>query len=191
MDVLGISRAVPPRLQAGDSLEWSVQSGLPLGSSLLIVMTLVGSAPIFSVRLGGGGGTAVDAEGVATFSATSDTSKTWLPGRYVWLAAGFDADGKRTTLATGATIVDPDLAGDTPIDPRSYNEKMLAQIRALLQGKMLDDVAMYKIGTRELTKIPLDELRRAEADYEARVKREYRRKAGKPAQTARITFGGL
>ncbi len=43
-------------------------------------------------------------------------------------------------------------------DTRSYNRRLLDQVRAILNGKSLDDVAMYKIGGRELTKIPLPDL---------------------------------
>jgi len=75
-------------------------------------------------------------------------------------------------------------------DARTYNRKLLDQIRALLQGKALDDVAMYKIGGRELTHIPLEELLRWEAAVEARVINERRRKAGLPRRGSLVLFGG-
>ncbi len=74
-------------------------------------------------------------------------------------------------------------------DARTYNRKLLDQVRALLMGKALDDVAMYKIGTRELTHIPLPELLQWEATLEARVRNERRRAKGKGAQSAFIIFG--
>jgi len=74
-------------------------------------------------------------------------------------------------------------------DVRTYNRRLLDQIRALLAGKAMDDVAMYKIGTRELTHIPLPELLQWEATVEARVRNERRRARGKGAQSAFIIFG--
>ena len=75
-------------------------------------------------------------------------------------------------------------------DTRTYNRKLLDQVRAMLLGKTLDDVAMYKIGTRELTKIPIAELTKLEAQLEKRVSNEMRRAAGKPRRSPSITFGG-
>ncbi len=71
----------------------------------------------------------------------------------------------------------------------TYNERLLAQVRALLLGKMLDDVAMYKIGTRELTKIPLAELTLFEAQLERRVLNERVRAGTMRQKSYRITFG--
>ena len=74
---------------------------------------------------------------------------------------------------------------------QTYNEIVLKQIRALIAGKALDDVASYKMSDgRELTKIPILELLQWEATFEARVKAERRRKRGLARPVNRITFGG-
>jgi hypothetical protein len=49
---------------------------------------------------------------------------------------------------------------------------------------------MYKLGGRELTKIPVTDLLKWEATLEVRVRNERRRKSGRAAQGAHITFGG-
>ncbi len=72
----------------------------------------------------------------------------------------------------------------------TYNERLLAQIRALLLGKLLDDVAMYKIGTRELTKIPVAELTLLEAQLERRVLNERVRAGRMKPKSCPIVFGG-
>lgn len=71
----------------------------------------------------------------------------------------------------------------------SPNRAMLKAIRSVLHGKASDDVAMYKIGGRELTRVPWDDLLKAEAHYEALVRNERRRAAGLPRRGAKITFG--
>ncbi len=52
-------------------------------------------------------------------------------------------------------------------DARTYNRQMLDAIRSVLRGKASDDVEMYKIGGRELTRVPWNDLLQAEAHYEA------------------------
>lgn len=59
----------------------------------------------------------------------------------------------------------------------------------MLLGKALDDVFMYKIGDRELTKMMLPELRRWEAELEKRVRNENRRAKGLPQRYIPILFG--
>ena len=94
---------------------------------------------------------AIDSTGVALLTLASTLTGTWLPGRYDWVALAIDSTGSRTTLAQGSTVIEPDPTGAVVADPRSYNRRMLDQIRAVRQGKALDDVSMYKIGGRELT----------------------------------------
>ena len=78
-----------------------------------------------------------------------------------------------------------------PSTPRSENERLLANVKCLLQGKALDDAIMYKIGTRELTKMPVKDLLYWEGILETRVRRErIRRGESVPSKTIGITFGG-
>lgn len=62
-----------------------------------------------------------------------------------------DSAGNRAEIAEGAIRILPDVAGANPADTRTYNERLLASLRLLAQGKALDDVTIYKIGTREVT----------------------------------------
>lgn len=73
--------------------------------------------------------------------------------------------------------------------PKSYNRRLLDQIRMVLEGRALDGVAMYKIGSRELTNIPLPELLDWEATVESRVRNERRRALGLPRRGSLIIFG--
>ena len=56
-------------------------------------------------------------------------------------------------------------------------------------GKALDDVAMYRIGERELTKMPLPDLRKWEAEFEKRVRNDIRRQKGLGMRYLPIVFG--
>ena len=187
--------SLPPSFRAGDALTWQVQTQLAPGSAVFYVLTaVVNNTP---VRQQIGTATvvnaipiiAIDENGVGSFSLTSAVTASWQPGRYKWVLFAFDGTN-RTELAQGVLRVDPDPAGTNPIDTRSLNERMLAQIKALLSGKALDDVAMYKIGSRELTKIPWSELTKLEADYEGRVRRERARRKGADMRVIPVHFGG-
>ncbi len=175
-------------MRAGDLFAWQVQTQLPAGSAVSYFLTgVVNNVPV-RIAIPP---VPADASGVASFSIASATTGTWTPARYQWVCFAFDLNGNRSELGIGKLIVDPDVGGATPADPRTQNEKLLANIKCLLQGKALDDVSMYKIGTRELTKMMLPELLKWEAYIEARVRRErIRRGEYVPTKTIGILFGG-
>jgi len=182
--------ALPPWLRAGDAHAWSVQTRLPLGASIFFVLTGVISNVPTRITIGGAG-VAVGATGVAAFTLASTDTLNYAPGRYQWVCFGVDADAQRFELAQGQIRIEPNPAGTSPVDPRTYNERLLGSIRKLLEGAALDDAVMYKIGNRELTKMPRLDLMKWEAIVEGRVKRARRRRGEKVrSDTIGITFGG-
>lgn len=184
---------MPPALRAGDALAWSVQTALPAGTIVFFVLTAViaGVPTRISIGAQDNTGVAVDGSGVAAFSLTSTVTKTYAPGLYAWVAFSLDSAGDRDELSQGQIKIQPDPAGTNPSDPRSRNQRILANLQALMEGKSLDDVTMYKIGGRELTKLQPTELMKWIAVYEARVKNERARRGEKmPSKTIGIMFGG-
>lgn len=175
-------------MRAGDLFAWQVQTQLAAGSAVLYFFTgVVNNVPV-RIAIPP---VPVDANGVASFSIPSATTGTWTPARYQWVCFAFDLSGNRTELGIGKLLVDPDVGGATPVDPRSNNEKLLGNVKCLLQNKALDDVSMYKIGTRELTKMTLKELTWWEGVLEGRVRRERARRGEYvPSKTIGILFGG-
>ncbi len=175
-------------MRAGDLFAWQVQTGLLPGTSVLYFLTgVVNNVPV-RIAIPS---VFTDASGVASFSVPSATTGTWTPARYQWVCFAVDSSGNRTELGIGKLLVDPDVGGAAPVDPRSNNEKLLGNVKCLLQGKALDDVIMYKIGTRELTKMPIKELLYWEGILEARVRRERARRGEYvPTKTIGILFGG-
>jgi hypothetical protein len=118
-------------------------------------------------------------------------AKTIAPAGIRWSVGELADEIKAADLST----VDLQASGEDgiPMVPPGgslgWNRRVLANIRALLEGKTLDDVAMYKIGGRELAKIPIPDLMRLEASLEARVTAQIRRRKAKEALASRITFG--
>lgn len=187
-----LGRALPVDFRAGDNLSRPVQTQLLPGAGLFIVATVVLNGTPSRVRLGGGedGVYPVQADGSVLITADSAATKEWLAGRYKWSAFSV-VDGKRREIMQGTLNVLPDLDGDTAVDPRSEDEKLLDQVRALIGGRALDDVQMYKIGGRELTKMTRAELREWEAELARRVYHERVRRGEKVKKRAvGIRFGG-
>jgi hypothetical protein len=189
--------SLPARLRAGDKLAWNVQTmDLDAGTVLFYILTgIIGNIP---TRLNIGqtgtplaGGVAIDATGLAAFTLTSSATATWQPGSYQWILFAVDTDGNRDQLAQGKIRIEADPAGTNPADPRTRDEKLLHQVQCLLEGKAQDDVQMYKIGGRELTKMPLKELWEWEGMLAARVRKERMRRGEKVrSNTVGIVFGG-
>lgn len=182
------SQSLPAQIRAGDAFAWSVQTQLAAGLTLFYVLTaIVKNAPV-RIAIPP---VSIDVNLLASFSIASSVSAAWTPGKYQWVCFAIDGLGNRSEIAQGKIRIDPDVNGATAVDPRSDNERLLANIQALLQGKALDDAAMYKIGTRELTKMTIKDLLYWEAIIEARVRRErIRRGEYVPTKTVGITFGG-
>ena len=192
MNTVPVTESLPPYLVAGDVLAASIQTCQPSTSIFGISLTaVINNVPTRYVLGGVGAPIAIDSTGVAALQLPSSTTVAWLPGRYDWVAFAIDANSNRTTLAQGQTVIQPDPTSTTPSDPRSYNRKVLDQIRALRAGKVLDDVMIYKIGGRELTRCTHAELARLEAEYETRWLAERRRKGERlPTKNKGINFGG-
>jgi hypothetical protein len=191
----------PPRLRAGDEHDWTVQTRLPQGTFVFYVLTgVVNNVPVrYVVAQPGGtpgaytGGTAVDANGVASFTLATTVTGKYLPGRYQWVCFALDpVTGRRDELAQGEIRIEPDPLATVPADPRSRNERLLASIRLVLDGKALDDTQMYKIGNRELTKMPVKDLLYWEGVTEAAVRKERIRRGERVGRkTPGIRFGGV
>lgn len=175
--------ALPARHRAGDALSLSLQTGLPAGTTVFFILSAVIDNAPTRQRIGGTDGVAVDSNGLATITLASTDTAAWAAARYDWVLFAVDASSNRTQLAQGRILVQPDPAGASPVDTRTRDERILANIRALLEGKFLDDVSMYKIGGRELTKMSPTELVKLEAIYARKCSR--RRVASVP-----LSFGG-
>ena len=181
-------KSLPAELRAGDAHSWEVQTELAAGTMLGFVLTGVIANVPTRITIPA---VAVDANGLATFTVPSATSGAWLPGRYEWVCFATDTSSQRTEIAQGKIRILPDVGGDAPVDPRSCNQKVLDSIRQVIAGNALDDVMIYKIGGRELTKIPRKDLLQQELIFEGRVRRErIRRGEFVRTNTVGIKFGG-
>lgn len=80
---------------------------------------------------------------------------------------------ERYRVRHGVVTVQPDLAAQTAAyDARSFNQKMLDAIRAVLQGQATKAVAEYRIQGRELKYLSPADLVKWESYYASKVRAE-------------------
>jgi hypothetical protein len=115
-------------------------------------------------------------------AADAATTAGWLGGTYAW-AARYEDGSEVVDAGAGTLIVLPDLgAVSQAMVATSHAERTLALIEAAIEGRIPKDQESYKIGNRELTRIPMAELVKLRSHYRAEVARERRVRGG---------FGGL
>jgi hypothetical protein len=167
---------IPPRLRAGDTIQWRDEAttdnlGNPIDSSTwtltywLRTNTATEAASVVGTAYGSGW----------AFSISAATSAGFDAGTWYWQAIASKA-GAVVTIGAGSSIVDPLLsyAGIAPAyDGRTQAQKDLdavqLAIRTLLSGGSVQE---YTIGQRKLKRYDLSELLQLEAKLKADVKRE-------------------
>lgn len=171
--------AEPAELVAGDSWSWSrpdLRDAWPASGSWVLTYRLRPAAGGTSVLL-----TADAAFAVAVAPAAS---ALYAAGAWLWTAmVGNGTD--RHTVGEGRITVRPDPAAATATDARSWAERTLEAVEAVLAGRATADHEAYSIEGRSVTRIPIAELR----TWRARLKTEVARERGAPAiETVRVQF---
>jgi len=98
---------------------------------------------------------------------------TALSYKYTERLTALDMSGEIFDIGSGVLEVEPNFATAQPANTQTHAEKMLAAIEQLLQGRVTSDLSSYAIAGRSITKMTLDELRRARGFYAAEVWREH------------------
>lgn len=116
-------------------------------------------------------------------------SSAYLPGTYQWAAKASRTNGgvpEQYEAGDGVFTIIPNIANLAPAT--SFNQTMLAQIRAVLLNRSSADVQDYTIDGRRMVKIPIMELVGLESIFAYRVAQE--RRPGKPATVNKVVFRG-
>lgn len=123
---------------------------------------------------------AATADGVQhKLAATAAQTGAYAPGLYAYSARVTRGDDV-VEVESGTVTVVADLAQqDAGGDMRSHNRKVLDSIRAVIEQRATVDQERYRINNRELYRTPLEELRKHEAFYAARVAAEEAKARGK------------
>jgi|TARA_R110000851_G_C13098088_1_gene567772 hypothetical protein len=115
----------------------------------------------------------------------------------IYMGQGFvsNAANERFIVYEGQLEIMPDFnLQNTGKDLRSHAQKVLEQIKALLEGRFVDDSASYSIAGRSLTKLTPLELIETKHEYERIVIAETRQNRAKQGletgQVIRANFTG-
>lgn len=161
-----MSDTLPARVTAGDSWEFDLigpRADYPPPDWELVL----------SLRLAGGGAItqkiATDTTAAWRFSFAASETAAITPGEYVSAVRAVNAStGQSLTIETGRLIVAPDPMAETA-DTRSHAERVLAAIEATLEGRASRDADSYSIEGRSITRMPIADLMRWRAHYQAEV----------------------
>lgn len=119
-----------------------------------------------------------DAVGVNhSFNVSAEDTAKWTPGVYWYVLRATQGD-QVDEISEGRFVIEPDLTNVTGYDGRSHNEIVLDNLNAVIEKRATQDQQKYVINNRELWRTPLPELLLFKNQYQAKVNRERRRKAG-------------
>lgn len=162
--------SMPAVFTAGDSLPLLVSlSDFPASAGWTLTWVLVPAAGGAAVTIGP---TSASGDSHAVTVAPG-TTVGWVAGVYRWqLRASLTVltDVTRFTVAEGSIVIRPTFASG--VDVATHEEKCLAAITAVIEGRMSDPIAEYKIGDREAKRIPIQELLKLKTFYEVAIRRQ-------------------
>lgn len=125
---------------------------------------------------------------VVTLKPADTTGKT--AGIYKWAAyaeKGSGATLERWLVAGGAITLTADITVAAAGALQTHEERTLALIETALEGRLTGDMQSYTIDGRQITKIPVLELRRLRVQYQAAVWRI--QNGGRLGPPVKFTFG--
>lgn len=126
----------------------------------------------------------IDLVGAASGSSfrfqASKAQTAALPGGiYNWQAVADDA-GIETIIATGRVSLQLDLRlGAEGADARSFAERMLAMVEAVLENRATLEQRRYQINNRSLDRTPVADLMKLRTQFRAQISAEQAKRAGR------------
>lgn len=175
---------LPARFVVGDTVTWDeTLSDYPASSSWVVTYYFSNHNTSFS------SGHAASGDDHTITITTTDLEA----GDYDYQKVVTDG-ASRFTLERGRVTVEPDLSGDDESgeDRRSYAERALANIEAVLIGKATRDQSSYSLNGRALSRYSPDELRAWRASLRIELREEKarvrRRAGGKSHANVRVRF---
>jgi hypothetical protein len=161
---------IPGTLRAGDTWEWKTSHGdYPASEGWTLEYEIKG---VSALTWSASWVATVGAEHTVTVPAASTAELAEGRYEYALRYVGTGAYvGKEYTVETGTLNVRADLEAAVEGDRQSVYEERLNVIRAVIDGRVTDDISSYTIGGRQVVKIPLQELLALEAALESKVAR--------------------
>ncbi len=160
--------APPDRFAAGDTLRWRYSSAdYPANDGWALSYRLVGAGIALTITASAEG-TGFIAEASAAQTGGLSVPAAGVPCTLI----GYVIKGtERWAVHRAGCLVQANPATATG-DLRGHAAKVLDAINALLEGRATKDQQSYKIGERELTRIPIPELLQLRDYYKLETQRE-------------------
>lgn len=172
---------IPPTITAGDSLTWrKTLEDFPASSGWALSYILLNAAGKIEISAGADG-----SDHLVELSASATSA--YPPGRYGYTAF-VTLSGDRFSVASGGVEVLPDLAQLANYDPRTFAERSLDAIEAVLSGKASKDQLTYSLNGMSLGRYSWAELIKARDYFRAEVVKERRQVAGKKSNKVLVRF---
>jgi len=180
-----IPSEVPSVIVAGDTVQWQKAFGdYPIADGWAYTYAFISLESSTAPRISGADITVTDDGTTATFTIPAASSAKMDAG--TWRFQGYATKaGERHLVDEGRRRVEPNLAVASSGSQLLHAEKALAVIEAALEGRLTSDVAQYTIGSRAISKIPIQDLYRLRAHYRHEI--ASLRRGGK-LQSYEVTF---
>lgn len=170
----------PVEFVGGDTVEWTkVLADYPASSWTLKYRLIAGDVDSTITATEDG-----DSYEVEIPPATTAAIVTETVGRLV----GWVTDGTDRHYVYDATVrVRPNIETATATNLKTHAVRTLAVIEAALENRLTADMESYSIDGRQVTKIPIKELRRLRGLYAAEVWREQNEDESHPTHAIEFT----
>lgn len=163
-----IASIPPTRAVAGDTWTWLWSSAdYPASAAWVLAWRVVGAGIALDITTVASG----DAHLATASAAATAALAVGVAGVPCTLVGWASKAGERFEVYRAGCLVLPNPATITG-DLRGHAARTLAAIDALLEGRATKDQQSYKIGERELSRIPIPELLSLRDYYRAEAKRE-------------------
>lgn len=181
LERVSIASQIPDSFAAGTTVDVTLSyASYPASGGWTAMLHLAGAA-LASVT-----GTATGK--AFRFKLTAANSAPLPAGNYQWRVVVTDGTDK-FIADSGVLLVQPNIETATAGSMQSFEERDLAVVEAILNGRMTTGMESYVIGNRQATLIPHKELRA----YRAELKRAIyaQRNPGKFGPQVRVAFTGV
>lgn len=176
-----IPTGMPATVQAGDTVQWTQAfDDFPPSEGWTVAIALRGASKLDATA------TARTADYLFTLPA-ADTAPL-APGTYTWAIYATLASA-RYVAASGVVVVETDL--QAAVRYQTFDETHLAAIEAEITARLSGTGSAhegYTIAGRQIAKVPLRDLYRMRATYQARVWRQQH--PGMASPMVQVTFPG-
>ena len=172
---------IPTSITVGDSVAWRVGlNEYPASAGWEISYILLNKDGKITIS--------ASADGDGHFvSLRSSETRGYAPGHYRYTVLA-TLDGDRVTIGSGSIGILPDPLALESYDGRSYAEKTLEAIEAVIANKATNDQLQYSVGGMSLARYTWDDLMKMRNSFRSEVANEQSALTGRNGNKILVRF---